>query len=38
MSGVKIRQRAASEGQSSDRRGQEGQPTPLYMASWSIVK
>ena len=35
MSGVEIRQLAASEGQSSGRRGQEGWPTPLYRTSWS---
>ena len=35
MSGVEIRQMAASEGQRGGRRGQEGQPAPLYRASWS---
>ena len=35
MSGVEIRQRAASEGQRGGRRGQEGRPAPLYRASWS---
>ena len=35
MSGVEIRQRAASEGQRCGRRGQEGRPTPLHWASWS---
>ena len=35
MSGIEIRQRTASEGQRGSRRGQEGQPTPLYRASWS---
>ena len=35
MSGVEIRQRAASEGQRGGRRGQEGWPAPLYRASWS---
>ena len=30
MSGVEIRQRAASEGQREGRRGQEGRP-PLYI-------
>ena len=38
MSGVEIRQRAASEGQRGGRRGQEGQPTHLYRASWSTVQ
>ena len=33
MSGVEIRQKAASEGQRSSRRG----PAPLYRASWSTV-
>ena len=37
MSGVEIRQRAASEGQRGGRRGQEGRPAPLYRASWSTV-
>ena len=37
MCRVEIRQRAASEGQRSTRRGQEGQPTPLFRASWSTV-
>ena len=37
MSGVEIRQRAASEGQSGGRRGQEGWPAPLHRASWSTV-
>ena len=37
MSGVEIRQRAASEGQRGGRRGQEGQLAPLYRASWSTV-
>ena len=37
MSGVEKWQRAASEGQRGSRRGQEGQPTPLYRASWSSV-
>ena len=37
MSGVEIRQRAASEGQRGGRRGQEGWPNPLYRASWSTV-
>ena len=37
MSGVEIRQSAASEGQRGSRRGQEGWPAPLYMASWSTV-
>ena len=37
MSGVQIGQRAASEGQRGSRRGQEGQPSPLYRASWSTV-
>ena len=37
MSGVEIRKRAASEGQSSGRRGQEGRPAPLYRASWTTV-
>ena len=32
MSGFEIRQRAASEGQRGGRRGQEGQPAPLYRA------
>ena len=35
MSGVEIRQRAASEGQKRGRRGQEWWPTPLHRASWS---
>ena len=35
MSGVEIRQRAASEGQRGGRGGQEGWPAPLYRASWS---
>ena len=35
MSGVEIRQRAALKGQRGGRKGQEGQPTPLYRASWS---
>ena len=35
MSGVEIRQRAASEGQRGGRRGQEGWPAPLHRASWS---
>ena len=38
MSGVEIRQRAASEGQRGGSRGQEGQPAPLYRASWSTVR
>ena len=40
MSGVEIRQRAASKGQRGGRRGQEGQPIPLhvYRASWSTVQ
>ena len=37
MSGVEIRQRAASKGQRDGRRGQEGWPTSLYRASWSTV-
>ena len=37
MSGVEIRQRAASEGQRGGRRGQEGQPAPLLRASWSTA-
>ena len=37
MSGVEIRQRAASEGQRVGRRGQEGWPAPLFRASWSTV-
>ena len=37
MSGVEIRQGAASEGQRGGRRGQEGQPVPLYRAGWSTV-
>ena len=37
MSGVQIRQRAASEWLRGGRRGQEGQPAPLYRASWSTV-
>ena len=37
MSGVEIRQRAASEGQMGGRRGQEGRPAPLYRASWSTA-
>ena len=35
MSGVEIRQKAASEGQGGGRRGQEGRPAPLHRASWS---
>ena len=35
MSGVEVRQRAASEGHRGGRRGQEGRPAPLYRASWS---
>ena len=38
MSGVEIRQRAAEEGQRGGKRGQEGQPAPLYRASWSTVQ
>ena len=30
MSGVEIRQRAASEGQRGGRKGQEGWPAPLH--------
>ena len=37
MSGVEIRQRAASERQRGGRRGQEGRPAPLYRASWSTA-
>ena len=41
MSGVKIRQRAASDGQRGGRKGQEGAvappPPPLHRASWSTV-
>ena len=37
MSGFEIRQRAASEGQRGDWRGQEGWPAPLYRASWSTA-
>ena len=35
MSGVEIRQRAASEGQRGDRRAQELGPASLHGASWS---
>ena len=35
MSGVEIRQKAATEGQRGSRRGQEEWPTPLYRDSWS---
>ena len=35
MSGIEIRQTAASEEQRCSRRGQEGQPTPLHRASLS---
>ena len=38
MSGVEIRQMAASAGQRGGRRGQEGRPTPLYRASWNCAK
>ena len=37
MSGVEIRQRAASEGQRGSGRGQEGRPAPVHRASWSTV-
>ena len=37
MSGVEIKQRAASEGQRGGRRGQEWRPTPLHKTSWSTV-
>ena len=39
MSGVKIRQRAASDGQRGSRKGQEVWPAPLHRAtcSWSTV-
>ena len=37
MSGVEIRQRAASERQRGGRRGLEGRPAPLYRASWSTA-
>ena len=37
MSGVDIRQRAASEDQMGSRRGQEGRPAPLHRARWSTV-
>ena len=37
MSGVEIRQRAASEGQRGGRRGQEVWSVPLYRASWSTA-
>ena len=35
MSEIETRQNAAYEGQSGGRKGQEGQPTPPYRASWS---
>ena len=35
MSGVEISQKSALKGQRGGRNGQEGQPTPLYKASWS---
>ena len=37
MSGVEIRQRAASDGQRGGKRGQEGRPAPLHRASWSTA-
>ena len=38
MSGVEIRQKAASEGQRGGRKGQEGWPSPLHRASWSTAE
>ena len=35
MSGVEIRQTAASKGWRGGRREEKGWPTPLYRASWS---
>ena len=37
MSGVEIRQRVALKGQRGGRKRQEGQPAPLYKASWSTT-
>ena len=37
MSGVQIGQRAASDGQRGNRRGQEGWPTSLYRATLSTA-